>query len=197
MGKFTCVLLLLLRMLLSAPQFQGPPPSLGMRVFLRPVQLVMLGIGAAATAVGLHVLCVQCEAQPSWLWGGQVWESALVALDAETGAYLWNWKPPEYSLLATVGDQEQLLQRLWVGKGDPLCLPDSWSQNTISADGTVYAGFANGHVYAVRDEDGNGRITGKEVSAYNFGQGFQASHGLAPGLLAIVPCGGGLYVWRY
>lgn len=147
-------------------------------------------------AIGLHLLYVGMEGKPQWLWHTEALEGAVVTLDAETGADIWTYTPPPYYLLATAGDDKAVLHRLWKREGDPICLPDSWSQNTIGGDGTVYAAFSNGHLYALRDEDGDGLVAGAEVSEHDMGHGFQASHGLAPGMLAVVPCGGGLYVWK-
>jgi len=120
-----------------------------------------------------------------------------VALDAETGEYRWSYEPPPFSSLGVRGDDAEVVRRFMQKHDSPWCLPDSWSQNTISGDGTVYAGHQDGYLYAVRDENGDGKISSAEVSRHDLGSAFQASHAIAPGMFAAAPCDGGLYVWRY
>jgi len=138
---------------------------------------------------------------PSWFASPQ--SAAMMAFDIETGARQWTFDLEPYQKPATAGDSERLLERFTsIANGtnpfnDALCLPDSCSQPVIGPDGTVYQGWQDGHVFAVNDKNGDGKIDPKtEVSSYDLGDGFQGSIGLAPGMLALAPCGSGLYVWR-
>ena len=38
-----------------------------------------------------------------------------------------------------------------------MCLPNGWSAPTIAADGTVFVGSEEGPMFALRDEDSDGR----------------------------------------
>mmetsp|Transcript_85276 Transcript_85276/g.276105 ORF Transcript_85276/g.276105 Transcript_85276/m.276105 type:complete len:467 (-) Transcript_85276:116-1516(-) len=109
----------------------------------------------------------------------------VLALDAETGAQIWQHELP-----------------MWHGwaAGDTIvpnhvCLPDSFGNPALAADGTVYVGFESGLFYGIRDQDGNGRIEGDEVASFDTGNAFQGSPGIAPGLLVATPCNG-LHVFR-
>jgi len=109
----------------------------------------------------------------------------VLALDAESGAELWRHELPTWHGWAA---------------GDTIvphhiCLPDSFGNPALAADGTVYVGFESGHLYGIRDKDGNGRIEGDEVSSFDTGNAFQGSPAIAPGLLVATPCNG-LYVFR-
>jgi len=171
--------------------------------FCRSALLLLLFVCALPfLLVGYQKLYLALDGRPSWLFFTKELPAALVALDAETGEQRWTYRPPPFIKWACEGDEEWLLARmynLYVLKehGDPICLPDSWAQAVIGGDGTAYAGFEDGHLYAVWDADGSGAIDPEtEVSRHYFSQGFQASQALAPGLLAVAPCGGGLYVWK-
>jgi len=159
---------------------------------------------------GYAWLCLEWGGRPNWLFFTGAKPAALVALDAETGEHRWAFTPPSFERPACEGDESALWVRAanvqWEHGSSMaeyteylanlICLPDSWAQATIDGAGTVYAGYADGHLYAVRDADGDGHIRGGEVSKYYFGHGFQGSQAIAPRLLAVAPCGGGLYVWR-
>jgi len=139
---------------------------------------------------------------PTWFWGTKVLPAFLVALDAETGERRWTFVPPPFMRPSSEGDEAMLMERSYASAaakdypGDQICLPDDWAQAVIGGDGTTYAGHQDGRLYAVRDANGNGKIEEGEVSSYYFGAAFQGSQGLAPGMLAVAPCGGGLYVWK-
>uniref|UniRef100_A0A7S1PWP5 Uncharacterized protein n=1 Tax=Alexandrium catenella TaxID=2925 RepID=A0A7S1PWP5_ALECA len=148
-----------------------------------------------------HHLSVAWEAKPWWLFFGLPLPAAMVALDAETGETRWSYTPPPFRKPACEGDEAMLLPRLYnifVHKkpGDPICLPDNWAQTVVDAAGTTFGGHQDGYLYAVRDADGSGTIEPeREVSRYYVGAAFQASQAIAPGILAVAPCGGGLFVW--
>jgi len=104
----------------------------------------------------------------------------VVAFDALTGRRLdWSYSPPVWGFTAAAGDAPT-----------HVCLPDAFSNPSIGGDGTVYIGYLNGHLYAMRDADGDGKLSAAEVSAHDFGNAFQGSAGIAPGLLVATPCNG-------
>jgi len=107
----------------------------------------------------------------------------VVALDATTGKLRWKHSLPSWHGAALDDDRRP-----------DICLPDAFSNPAIGGDGTVYVGFQSGHLYSVRDSDGDGHISRAEVSTFQTGAAFQGSPGIAPGMLAATPCNG-LLVW--
>mmetsp|Transcript_135941 Transcript_135941/g.422323 ORF Transcript_135941/g.422323 Transcript_135941/m.422323 type:complete len:450 (+) Transcript_135941:59-1408(+) len=104
----------------------------------------------------------------------------VVAFDASSGRRLdWGYSPPVWGFAAAAGDTLT-----------HFCYPDSFSNPAIGGDGTVYIGFLDGHLYAMRDADGDGKLSAGEVSAHDFGNALQGSAGIAPGLLVATPCNG-------
>eukprot|EP00440_Ansanella_granifera_P059287 gb/GFBE01064264.1/.p1 GENE.gb/GFBE01064264.1/~~gb/GFBE01064264.1/.p1 ORF type:complete len:486 (+),score=89.14 gb/GFBE01064264.1/:1-1458(+) len=105
-------------------------------------------------------------------------KARVLALDAASGEELW---------------RKELLWHGWAA-GDRLpshmCLPDSFSNAAIGGDGTAYIGFQSGAFFAIRDKDGDGKISEGEMSTYNFHNSFQGSPGIAPGMLVATPCNG-------
>lgn len=102
-----------------------------------------------------------------------------LAFDAETGERLAWQHELHWPHAAAAGDT---IERQ--------CMPDDASNPAIGADGTVYFGFEDGRVYALRDADGDGRLSTGEVSFFDDGNAYQGSPGIAPGLLVAVPCNG-------
>jgi len=150
----------------------------------------------------VNKLSVWMAGRPTWLWGTREAPAALVALDAETGATRWSWTPPPFARPACEGEEAWAYERFEIAQQHPeyevdtICLPDNWAQAVIGGDGTVYAGYQDGKLYAVRDANGNGHLDEGEVSGHYFGHAFQGSQAIAPGMLAVAPCGGGLYVFK-
>jgi len=73
---------------------------------------------------------------------------------------------------------------------DP-CGPDHWTNPAIDGNGTVFAGHLSGHLFAVHDLDGDGKInesTG-EVSSWYAGRCFQAPVAISPSMLIGTSCG--------
>ncbi|CAE8660133.1 unnamed protein product, partial [Polarella glacialis] len=68
-------------------------------------------------------------------------------------------------------------------------LPDSWSSPTVGVDGTIYACYSDGFVYAL--EGSSGRL----LSKYDMGTSTQAAPLVVPGMLVVA---GGLRIcaWR-
>lgn len=103
---------------------------------------------------------------------------------------------------ATAGDGEGFLRRHWRSALDPtreetLCGPDSWGIPVLAGDGTVYASSGtNGNLYAIKDVNLDGQIDETEFSVFRTGQGFLNAPALAPGMLAVAPCWGPMYVFK-
>jgi len=115
--------------------------------------------------------------------------AAIVAFDARTGAPQWSTELPPYGRLAARGDEEGFLQRRELKLRDQ-CLPAQFGSPTVSADGTVYVGRADGLLYAV--ERGTGRFRTFDAQA-----GFlHPGTSWAPGMMAVTTCDG-LFVWNY
>jgi len=109
----------------------------------------------------------------------------VIALNALTGKPIWSYNMPTWQGAAA---------------GDTLshvCLPDSFGNPAIGGDGTVYIGFENGKLYAIRDGDGDGQINERqgEASSYSTGNAFQGSPAIAPGMLVATPCNA-MHVFR-
>ena len=127
---------------------------------------------------------------------------SIVALDAATGKVLWYYEMEPYQRPAAVGDSENFLERMKSHtdgsnpNNEPLCLPDANAQPVIDGEGTAFVPYQDGKVYALRDENGDGKISSEEVREHLVGAGFQASAAMAPGLLALVDCSGRLEVFR-
>jgi glucose dehydrogenase len=113
---------------------------------------------------------------------GDPLSSSTLALDAETGRVLWSYEMPPWRGPAA-GDS-----------ATRMCLPDSSANIAIGGDGVVYVPHADGVLYALADRNGDGTISDDEVSRYDFGQTFQGSPAIAPGMLAVAPCNG-LAAW--
>jgi len=117
----------------------------------------------------------------------------VVALDAENGNLLWKHNLPPLKTPAFAGDEELLLQRwakyeLFRKPGEVLCSPTSPAPHaSVTADGNLYT---------IADADGNGLISDKEIGKVNVGHAFQGAPAMAPGMMAVLPCGGGLWVWQ-
>ncbi|CAE7457750.1 unnamed protein product [Symbiodinium natans] len=115
---------------------------------------------------------------------------SVTAMDAATGAVLWYHEMEPFQLPAALGDSENVLERFQAMQNgsnpnnEPICLPDANAQPVIDGAGTAFVPFQDGVLYALRDEDGDGHISAGEVKAHFVGSAFQASPGMAPGLLA-------------
>lgn len=131
-----------------------------------------------------------------WFFPPTEYRGRLVALDAETGETQWTFTPPPWVHDSGNGESRRLKPRNNVYTNELLCVPSSWSAPTISADGTVYAGFMDGKLYAVHgDANNDGKITDGEYSMFDAGDAWSGSVAMAPGLLVAAPCGGGIYAF--
>mmetsp|Transcript_101778 Transcript_101778/g.308839 ORF Transcript_101778/g.308839 Transcript_101778/m.308839 type:complete len:518 (+) Transcript_101778:32-1585(+) len=147
--------------------------------------------------VAVHLFSLWLGDWSRFLWRNPEYPTEVRAFDAETGAFAWSWAPPAWRRLAFPGDEEGLLERLEAGT-QPFCIPNPWGSPTLDAAGTVYLSNMNGHVYAIRDENGDGAIDhATEVDSFHAGSAF--SHpgpSLAPGVLAVASCDT-LYVFKH
>jgi len=124
--------------------------------------------------------------------GQQVVQGAptdVYAYDADTGKVQWVFNGPKQKGLLQAGDFEGLSVRL--ASNRPVCLPNGWSAPAIDGKGTVFVGNEEGNFYALRDTDGDGRVSGpQEVSSFDTLAAFSgsASPSLAPGMIAVASC---------
>eukprot|EP00408_Alexandrium_pacificum_P026996 CAMPEP_0171206736 /NCGR_PEP_ID=MMETSP0790-20130122/27215_1 /TAXON_ID=2925 /ORGANISM="Alexandrium catenella, Strain OF101" /LENGTH=331 /DNA_ID=CAMNT_0011672287 /DNA_START=27 /DNA_END=1022 /DNA_ORIENTATION=- len=141
---------------------------------------------SVVVAVGANAGLPNKEADRTGLWSDGTpvaFESKMFALHAATGKPTgWEYTPEVYRKPQAYGDS-------WPFH---ICLPDSWSNSAIGADGSVYAGHMSGRIFAIRDADGDGVISEEkgEVSSYFGERCYQGSPGLAPGMLVATPCDG-------
>merc|ERR1712113_916554 len=113
-------------------------------------------------------------------------------MGAADGSFRWSHEVQPMRKAAAAGDEERLFDRHY-----NLCLPDNFAQAVINGLGSLYIPHTDGRLYTIKDSNGDGHIdSDTEVSYYDFGDAFQAGVGLAPGIAAVVPCGGGLFVWK-
>merc|ERR1712129_289331 len=74
--------------------------------------------------------------------------AAIQAFTAQNGERLWSTELPPYGRMAARGDEEGYFERVKLHHRDQ-CLPAQFSSPTISGDGMVYVGRADGGLYAV------------------------------------------------
>lgn len=121
------------------------------------------------------------------------------AFDAETGEMQWTFEGPILKTPMVAGDLEGYITGARGRTGiQPVTMPNPWGSPSIDADGTVWVGSETGHYFALRDLDGDGRVSGdKEAAMYDMQAAFVGSAGpsFAPGLMAIGSIGS-LYVWK-
>mmetsp|Transcript_43621 Transcript_43621/g.87965 ORF Transcript_43621/g.87965 Transcript_43621/m.87965 type:complete len:137 (-) Transcript_43621:39-449(-) len=129
--------------------------------------------------------------------------NAVAAFDAETGELIWSWEEEPWGYLAAIGDEGEVHTRRSMRMHtdarfqDNICGPDNWGIPGITADGTVIIGSGNtGNLYAIRDANGDDTIQDSEVSTFKTEQGFLNNPALAPGLMAVAPCWGPMYVFK-
>jgi hypothetical protein len=155
------------------------------------LMVIWLVVFYVEVIVGANSLSVNWKDVPNWLFMIKPTAQRVVALNAADGSPRWVYDLPPFDRSAAAGDTEHIFER-----SINLCLPDSFDQGVINGFGSVFIGHADGRFYAIKDSNSDGHIDpNTEVSYYAFGEAFQAGAGLAPGLVAIVPCGGGLYVF--
>ena len=134
---------------------------------------------------------------------------SVVALEAETGALLWQFNAEPYAPPLAAGDAERLAyqaahpevsKRLLCS----LCLPAQWSAPVITGDGSVYVGRADGNLYVVHgalrgDEVGElakDPVTGMHALVQSVGSApMHGALAFADGILAYATCDS-LYVWQ-
>lgn len=122
-----------------------------------------------------------------WLWRNPVLPGEVVAFDAKTGAPQWRYEVPPWPQYGSKGNEEGLTERFRLGNGRHEQTA-SWGAPAISGDGTVYAGFMSGVLYAIRDSNGDGVIHGPaEVSTFDLGAApLHPGASFAPGMMGFV-----------
>lgn len=111
------------------------------------------------------------------------WQSQVYALDIFSGFPTgWEFTPANHVKPQAEGDA-------FPGH---LCLPDAWSTGVVDANHTLYIGHMSGSIFAIRDADGDGRISKEagEVSRYFGRRCYRGSPGVAAGMLVATPCDG-------
>lgn len=145
------------------------------------VLLVMLPFGAAiaVAAVCGHEYSKRVPSQ---------YPSEVQVLDAASGELRWRYEFPRWDSIHVMGDDEGILTRLGAGV-QPFCIPNGWGSPSVDASGTIFLGHQNGHLYSLRDADGNGRISESEVSVFSMGASSTHFGGAyAPGMMAWTSC---------
>lgn len=155
-------------------------------------RLTACGLLGMLAAAGIVVAYLRGAAFPLGNFYAEIY-----ALNAETGEQQWVYRLPEWKLWHAAGDWEGALQRLLSAPQRPVCLPAAYSSPTLDAAGTVYVGYMDGTLLALRDANGDGVVAGEgEVSATKTQSAFLHSGAvLVPGLFAVTNCDS-LYVWK-
>jgi len=136
------------------------------------------------------------------LMGIPVKRNALATFDAETGELLWFVEEEPWSYHSAIGDEEKLFERyarmMREPRHEPACGPDNWGIPAVTGDGTILmSSGSTGKLYAVRDANGDGHIrVDEEVSMLDTKHPFLNGPALAPGMLAVAPCWGKMYVFK-
>jgi len=115
----------------------------------------------------------------------------LRAVDAITGEDTgWSWSPPVWRKQFAEGELGATATMEVMGY--PACGPDHWTNPVIDGNGTVFAGHVSGHLFAVHDLDGDGKINeaAGEVSKWYAGRCFQAPVAISKSMLIGTSCGG-------
>lgn len=110
----------------------------------------------------------------------------ILALDAETGETIWTFTTPiledDVSAGSTVRD---------------LNVPDQWGAPSIGGDGTVYAGWSGGEIFALRDANGDGIVDASnpdEVRSFHTGYGCNSNTAIIDGMV-VAASTKSLYAW--
>merc|ERR1712187_261583 len=104
------------------------------------------------------------------------------AFDAETGEFFWRADLPPYAGPAAKGDAEGYLTRRWLGVRT-VSLPSAASYPILDAQGIMYFGYMDGHLYKIKDWNGDG-IIDKNTELCRFDMGttsFTGGPSIAPG----------------
>lgn len=127
----------------------------------------------------------------------QTFHAEVYAFNAETGEQQWVYKLPHWNRWYSAGDWEGYWERTRHIPSRPLCLPAAYSSPTIDAAGTVYIGYMDGGLYALKDTNGDGVVQGgDEVSRVETEGAFlHSGPAIVPGMMAVTNCEQ-LFVWR-
>jgi len=144
--------------------FTGFPANAAPAVFPRSdgKLAVVLGIGANFMLPYLSEVEVMLPRRTS---------DSVVALSAETGENLWSFKTDAWPLNSVAGSV--FFKKCW---------PDSWSNPTVDAAGTVYIGWGAAKVFALSGQ------TGSVLGSFDFGSGIQGPPSVDSGTLVVASC---------
>lgn len=105
----------------------------------------------------------------------------VVVLDATTGELIWSFDAPQWNHVIA---GNTLLPT-------DVCCPDVWGTPTLASDGTVYANWSGGKLFALNDANGDGHIDVQdplEYSSYHHGKGSNSATLVMPGLTVAAEC---------
>jgi outer membrane protein assembly factor BamB len=142
------------------------------------------------TKEALHDLSLQWGNDELKNFGFPLHYANIKAFDAKTGEPKWTTELPPYGRTSAAGDEEGYPERKKLGIRNS-CFPEQFGSPTVSGDGTIYVGRADGALYAVESGTGNFK------KAFETGAGFQHPGTIwAPGMMAVPSCDG-LFVWKW
>mmetsp|Transcript_92116 Transcript_92116/g.214099 ORF Transcript_92116/g.214099 Transcript_92116/m.214099 type:complete len:536 (-) Transcript_92116:73-1680(-) len=121
----------------------------------------------------------------------------VYAFNAETGERQWVFEGFSQVGDYVAGDAEGVPYRE-NNRIPSMTMPNPWGAATIDAAGTVYLGGETGHIFALRDTNGDGTVAGvDEVVSFDTGAAAVGSSGfaLAPGMLVGMDIST-LYMWE-
>lgn len=122
--------------------------------------------------------------------GRQVEQGAptdVIAYDARTGRQVWIFDGPTQQGIYQRAEVEGYLERKAAGVR-AMTLPHPWSAPTIDSDGTVIIGSEEGQLFALRDENSDGVVSGAgEVGSFDALACFHgdSSPAITPDLMAV------------
>jgi outer membrane protein assembly factor BamB len=122
-------------------------------------------------------------------YGMQDHTARMAAFDAKTGQPRWSTELPPFGRMAALGDEEGWIERRVRHQRDQ-CLPAQFGAPTVSGNGDIYVGRADGKLYAVEPRTGKYRVFDTEAGFLHPGTIW------APGLMAVPSCDG-LFVWTW
>lgn len=101
------------------------------------------------------------------------------ALDAETGERIWTFSPPSSGSSGPAGFSLE-----------NQCFPELWSTPVVADNGVVYLSWSGGWTFALRDNDGDGKLSVEDTSDVSrfFHGGGAGETALAPGLVVASSC---------
>jgi len=126
------------------------------------------------------------------------WPGGITAFEPDTGKVVWEVQMKDWPRPEVKGDDDGLLERIGfvqAGRlfGQDVCIPNPWASPTVDREGTLYAGWQDGVLYAIRERNGVGEVVDTLQTTAGFSHPGIA---IAPGMLAVTNCDT-LYVFKY